>query len=408
MNVFVIPSWHPHRCWPLEGIFLHDQAVALGDLRPDWNVAVSLWGQGTRHLSLAHLRKSPRCLFDALFTRPDFERAARPNVLEFMTPALSWNERFLHGNRDAILAANRRNLDRAARRLGRIDLLHAHVSYPAGWVAMRLGAETGIPYVITEHMGPFPLEVYERADGALAPYLREPLERADGRIAVSPALCERIASFGIPRPEYVPNVVDERLYAPGPPADAGRFTFFTLCQMEPVKGIPDLLAAVAALLERSSAADRARIRFRLGGTGSRFGEFRERARRMGLDEWITWLGFMPREDARREYRNCDCFVLPSRHESFGIVLVEAGAFGKPVIATRAGGPEAIVTPETGVLVDVGRPEALAAAMLAMFRGERAYDPALIREQFVRQYSRGAVVDRLEAIYRRALQRGRDR
>ena len=403
MNVLFIPSWYPHRCWPLEGIFLHDQAVAVGELHPDWRVGVSLWGQGMRHVSIAHLRKSPRCLLDALLTRRCSEHAMQPNVVEFTTPALSWSERFRHGNRRAVLAANRRNLERAIRRFGSVDVLHAHVSYPAGWVAMKLSAETGIPFVITEHMGPFPLPVYERADGALAPFIREPLERASARIAVSPALCARIESFGIPRPEYVPNVVDERLYAPGPPPEGGCFTFFTLCQMETVKGIPDLLQAIRLLLDGLPVAARARVRFRLGGTGSQSRAFKAQARRLGLGERIAWLGFLPREEARREYRRCDCFVLPSRHESFGIVLVEAGAFGKPVIATRAGGPEAIVTPESGVLVDVGQPTALAGAMLAMMEGSRAYDASLIRERFVRQFSRAAVVGRLEEIYRRVLE-----
>jgi glycosyltransferase involved in cell wall biosynthesis len=402
MNVLFIPSWYPHRCWPLEGIFLHDQAVAVSELQPDWRIGISLWGQGMRHVSIAHLRKSPRCLLDALFTHRSSEHEIRSNVVEFTTPALSWSERFRHGNRSSVLAANRRNLERAVRRFGRVDVLHAHVSYPAGWVAMKLSAETGIPFVITEHMGPFPLPVYERADGTLAPFLREPLVRARARIAVSPALCERIESFGIPRPEYVPNVVDERLYAPGPPSDDDGFTFFTLCQMETVKGIPDLLQAIRLLLERLPAAERDRVRFRLGGTGSQFRAFQALARRLGLGKRIAWLGFLPREDARREYRRCDCFVLPSRHESFGIVLVEAGAFGKPVIATRAGGPEAIVTPETGVLVDVMQPSALAEAMRTMIEGARAYDARVMRERFLREFSRAAVVGRLGEIYRRVL------
>jgi glycosyltransferase involved in cell wall biosynthesis len=402
MNVLFIPSWYPHRCWPLEGIFLHDQAVAVGELQPEWRVGISLWGQGTRHVSIAHLRKSPRCLLDALLTHRRSEHELRANVVEFTTPALSWNERFLHGNRRAVLSANRRNLQGAIRRFGSIEVLHAHVSYPAGWVAMRLSAETGIPFVVTEHMGPFPLPVYERADGALAPFIREPLERAHARIAVSPALCARIEGFGIPRPEYVPNVVDERLYAPGLRPDGGSFTFFTLCQMETVKGIADLLEAIRLLLKKLPTAQGDRIRFRLGGTGSQFHAFQAQARRLGLEERIAWLGFLPRDDARREYRQCDCFVLPSRHESFGIVLVEASAFGKPVIATRSGGPEAIVTPETGLLVDVGQPAALAGAMLAMIEGARTYDPHLMRERFMRRFSRAAVVGRLEEIYRRLL------
>jgi len=397
MNVFVIPSWYPHRCFPLEGIFLHDQAVALADLRPRWNVAISLWNQGTGRISLEHFRRSPRCLLDAL-TAQLFERVVAPNAVEFGTPAPTWSEAWLHGNREGVLRANRCSLDRATARFGRIDLLHAHVSYPGGWIAMRLSAERGIPFVITEHMGPFPLPVYARSDGGLQPYIREPLERAHARIAVSPTLCERIASFGIPRPAYVPNLVDERLYHPVPSEAGGKFVFFTLCQMEEVKGIPDLLLAIRTLLDRLPEADRARLEWRFGGYGTQYEAFRARAGDLGLDPWLTWFGFMSREDARREYGECDAFVLASHHESFGIVVVEAAAFGKPVIATRSGGPEATIIPETGLLVAPGRPDELAAAMMSLFRGERTFDAARIREHFASRYSRPAVVAGIERAF----------
>ncbi|HEY6867448.1 MAG TPA: glycosyltransferase [Candidatus Eisenbacteria bacterium] len=405
MNLFVIPSWYPHRCHPLEGIFVLEQAAALGELRPDWTIAISRWGQGLGRISLGHARRSPRCLIDALRLRGSFERNVRDNVVEFMTFAPSWGEGFLHGNRRGILEANRRNLRRSITRFGSIDLLHAHVSYPAGWVAMEMSAELGIPYVVTEHMGPFPLKVYEHPDGSLPSFIRNPLERADARVAVSPALAERIASFGIPMPEVVPNVVDERLYSIEVPDPKAPFTFFTLGGMDPVKGFPDLLDAIARLVERLPDQDRARVRFRLGGDGPYRKAYEQQCRSLGLDPWVAWLGFLSREQARHEFHRCNCYVLASHHESFGVVLVEAMAAGKPVIATRCGGPDSIVTPANGILVDVGRPPELAEAMHAVCTGQKRYDPGLIRDGFLRQFSRAAVVDRLEGIYRRTLARG---
>ena len=123
---------------------------------------------------------------------------------------------------------------------------------------------------------------------------------------------------------------------------------------------------------------------------------------MRLDPAITWLGQLPRERAREEFARCDCFVLTSRHESFGIVFVEAGASGKPVIATRCGGPEIIVTPENGVLVEVGDLEGIARALGSMFAGARGYDAERIRSRTLERYSREAVVARLEDVYRRVL------
>jgi len=401
MNLFILPSWHPHRCFPWEGIFLVEQARAIAETRPGWNVGVSLWGQGEGFVSSAHLLHSPRCLFDALALRPG-ERELAPNLVEFTTPALWWRERTFGGNRPALLDANRRNLERAVARFGRVDLLHAHVSYPAGWLAMRLSAETGIPYVLTEHMGPFPLPVYAGRDGRLKSVLREPLERAAARIAVSPMLARTIAGYGLPEPEFIPNLVDERGYRTTAPPDSGHFTFFTLCTMDPVKGVSDLLKAAARFVGNLPERERPRVRFRIAGDGPLLASHRREARELRLDTAVTWLGQLPRERAREEFAACDCFVLTSRHESFGIVLVEAGASGKPVVATRCGGPEIIVTPENGVLVEVGDLEGIARALGSMFVGARGYDPERIRSRTLERFGREAVVARLEAVYRRVL------
>jgi glycosyltransferase involved in cell wall biosynthesis len=404
MNLFVIPSWHPHRCFPWEGSFLTEQALAIAGTRPGWKVGVSLWGQGEGFVSTAHLLRSPRCLFDALALRPG-ERELAPNLVEFTTPALWWPERALGGNKAALLDANRRNLERASGRFGPVNVIHAHVSYPAGWLAMKLGEETGIPYVLTEHMGPFPLPVYARRDGRLKDILREPLERAAARIAVGPMLARTIAGFGLPEPEFVPNLVDERLYRSEAATDPAHFTFFTLCAMDPLKGVSDLLRGAARFLGDLPERDRSRVRFRIAGDGPSLVHHQREARELRLDSYVSWLGQLPRERAREEFARCDCFALTSRHESFGIVFVEAGASGKPVIATRCGGPETIVTPENGVLLGVGDLEGIAGALRFMLENGRNYDPGQIRRQTIERYGREAVVSRLETVYRRVIEPG---
>jgi glycosyltransferase involved in cell wall biosynthesis len=268
---------------------------------------------------------------------------------------------------------------------------------------MRIGDEAGIPYVITEHMGPFPLPVYEARDGSILPFIRQPLERAGARIAVSPSLARRIGGFGIPEPEWVPNLIDERLYGGESHAPRDRFVFFTLGGMLPVKGYPDLLQAIALFLERLPEQDHSRVEFRLAGYGPCLEAYRAECRRLGLDAWVSWPGFLSREQARHEFHNCDCYVLASHHESFGVVLVEAMASGRPVIATRCGGPEAIVTPDNGILVDVGRPPQLAEAMMTMYSSARRFDPQALREAAFRTFSRPVVVDQLERIYRCVLE-----
>jgi glycosyltransferase involved in cell wall biosynthesis len=417
-HLFVVPGWYPHEpCFPLEGAFIREQAQAIAELHPERHITLSLWDQGLRELSSRHLGKYMRKLVSrptpngpGPLTEPDRSHRFTPypfpttNIVEARRPAWSWDPRWLGGNRDVILAANRDNLDRATASAGSPDVIHAHVAYPAGWIAMHLGRERGIPYIVTEHMGPFPLPRYRAGDRDLSPLVREPLENARAVIAVSPVLAGEIEAFGIRRPRFIPNLVDESQYPVTPFRTDPRFTFYTLGAMLVNKGISDLIHAAAKLMTRLDPRDRERVRFRIGGDGRDENRFRAEASRLGLGDTVEWLGLVPRDQARAGFRECDCFVLPSHHESFGIVLTEALASGRPVIATRCGGPESIVRDGTGILVPVGDVEALTQALQTMLKTARSYDPYRLREEFMSRFSRQAVVGALDAVYTEALTR----
>jgi glycosyltransferase involved in cell wall biosynthesis len=129
----------------------------------------------------------------------------------------------------------------------------------------------------------------------------------------------------------------------------------------------DVFVEAAAEVARA----RAQARFAVVG-GSSFGiepEFYEgltrRAAALGLSERIVFTGF--RKDVFRLMAACDVVCHTSRvPEPFGLVVIEAMMLGRPVIATRGGGPsEVIESNRTGVLVEPDDPRALAAAMIAL-------------------------------------------
>ncbi len=402
MNVFVVPSWYPHRCHPSEGRFVRDLALATGELRPDWRLALSLWGQGRGELSPRHVLRSPRCLLESLRDRRPRDEDLRPNVHACHRGAFSATGRLRAWTSRDLLEASRANLRRAMERWGPFHLVHAHVSYPGGWIALQLRREFGLPYVVTEHMAPFPLASYRAPGGGLPPYIREPLEQADAVMAVSGPYADRLASHRLARPEIVPNVVDERLFPLTPRSERSRFVFFTACHMEERKGVRELLRAAAHVRRELPAAEWGRLRFRLAGEGPAANAFRREAERLGLGDSVAWLGHLSQEGVRHELAACDAFALASRDESFGIVFLEAMASGRPSIATACGGPEWILTPETGIVVPVGDEPRLADALLAMVREPNRFDPSAIRASFDRRFHRRVVVDRLESVYRSAL------
>ena len=107
---------------------------------------------------------------------------------------------------------------------------------------------------------------------------------------------------------------------------------------------------------------------------------------------------------REQYRLCDVLVLPSQatSEAFGVVLIEAGACQKPVIATRLPGPSSVVVDGvTGLLAIPGDTEDLADRIrfLSTHQKEAAHMGAASRERVERLYSNRAVGDTLRQLVR---------
>jgi glycosyltransferase involved in cell wall biosynthesis len=97
-------------------------------------------------------------------------------------------------------------------------------------------------------------------------------------------------------------------------------------------------------------------------------------------------------------------VVPSRRETFSLVTAEALASGTPVVATRCGGPEEILTEETGQLTDVDDPAALAVAIDAALA--RSYDPLALRRYAVERFGSAAASNRLGRLYESVTSLGR--
>lgn len=120
------------------------------------------------------------------------------------------------------------------------------------------------------------------------------------------------------------------------------------------------------------------VRYVVVGTGEEEARLRRLAADVGVAELVQFVGYVADDRLSEYYRSCDVFIMPNREEAnhdiegFGIVFLEAGACGKPVIGGRSGGVcEAVVDGETGLLVDGEDPRAIANAVLSLLAdGER--------------------------------------
>ncbi len=127
-------------------------------------------------------------------------------------------------------------------------------------------------------------------------------------------------------------------------------------RLEPEKDVASLLSAIKTTGEAVP-----NVRCLVAGEGTERSALEAQIKALGLEQCVSLLGF--RADATALIAAADVFALPSLAEPFGLVLLEAMALARPVVATRAGGPlEIVMDGETGFLVPPLSPDALAEAL----------------------------------------------
>ncbi|MBN2848988.1 MAG: glycosyltransferase [Coriobacteriia bacterium] len=268
---------------------------------------------------------------------------------------------------------------RAAARAGGFDVVVGHYLYPTASFALEAARIAGVPLVLVSH-GTDARSVMR--DDRFGRRGREALSHADLVVAVSAALRQTLRDeVGVP--ERVPIEVvnmgfDAGRFRPDPDArhvlgvPAGERVVLFAGNLEPVKGLDVLLDAFERVIAEGGAD-----RLVIVGDGPLRGVMEERvAASSTLGECVRFAGQLPQPDLARWMAAADVFVLPSRAEGLGLVLLEAMACGTPCVATRVGGVPEILDEDCGALVAPDDPAALAAAIASvMARGKEPYSEA---------------------------------
>ena len=127
--------------------------------------------------------------------------------------------------------------------------------------------------------------------------------------------------------------------------------------LAPRKGVDILLRALPQVLREME------VKLVLAGSGNQR-DYQQLAQALGISDKAIFLGRVPDNTLRLLYSSCDLFVLPSRLEGLGIVILEAMAAGKPIVATNVGGiPELIESGQNGILVEADEEGKLASTIV---------------------------------------------
>lgn len=296
----------------------------------------------------------------------------------------------------------------------KVGLIHGHLFGPS-YSASLLGLLMKLPVVCTLHgqVDLHPKESFKRIKFGL-------LNRGASRLVfVSESLRRFFLGTGLLLSEItavIPNGVDAARFGRAPDrssraafgASDDEFLVGAVGNVRPAKGYDVLLRAAALLRARS-------VNYRfvvVGEADSDLGlRLRSLCEELGLADCVSFPGYL--RDVTPALNAFDVYAITSRSEGFSISTVEAMAAGLPVVATRCGGPEEIVDDGiTGILVNNGSPEAVAAAIESLRingRWRRELGDAA-RAAVRRRFTMDAHVQAYEALYEKCLveHRGRRR
>ncbi len=170
---------------------------------------------------------------------------------------------------------------------------------------------------------------------------------------------------------------------------------FSLQRLFPRKGLQYLVKAMPIILAKHK-----NVQFIIGGKGPERPKLEKLAEELGVKDNLIFAGFIPDDELKNYYAQSDLYALPSLYEGFGVVYVDSLCAKTPIVTTKCGGPEDIVTPETGILVEPGDEHVFADAIITALGKE--WDPEKILARS-RKYEWRTVIQQYSDAYDETMQ-----
>lgn len=386
-TILHIPSWFPSSKDPISGIFVKKMIEAIA-LDTNYKHIVVLWHESD-YLSLRRpmdfLRK-----WIKLVTKPRITTTFYNNITYINIKVFQSSPRIFGDNENRIYKAIVKEVSRCYK----IDLVHAHVSYVAGKWAHDIKKISGVPFIISEHMSPFP---FRNFSDNIKSVIKDTISSSYCVVSVSKHQAKEIQSFSRCSTIVIPNVVNEQEFNELKNAIANKnFTFITVGMISNAKGIDILLRAIMQLRVHYNRE----VKVKICGDGTILNNLIDLSKEIGVYNNIVWLGAISRDLIKKELLSSDAYVCSSRHESFGVAPIEAMACGLPIVSTKCGGPQDYVNETTGILVNNEDEIDLARGLNQMIESKERYNPLKIRDYYLSHFSSSVICKDYISLYER--------
>jgi glycosyltransferase involved in cell wall biosynthesis len=286
------------------------------------------------------------------------------------------------------------------------DLIHLHVAYPLGQVALLWKKLFGYKYVMTEHWTIYQPQNKDVLVGGLKRKIVEIANNAELIMPVSLDLQHCMEGHGVHNQfKVIYNLVNTDMFKPC--IDS---SLRTNPRRNDMQGLKKRMLHISTLRdEAKNFSGILRVVERLRQQRDDFElhvihdyeapEFKAFVKEHHLEDCVIFHGKKTSAEVAEAYQNADFFVLFSNFENLPCVIVEAFASGVPVLSTAVGGIAEILSPERGILIPQGDEEALLQGMIQMLDHSSEYDKKAIRQYALSTFSNDIIGKQIFEAYK---------
>jgi len=384
MKIFIVPSWYPSRINPKSGVFFVDHCRILQRCGNEITVIVNIIHSFNKLFTFRNLNKIQNGIL------------YKYGLKTYRKETFNWFPKIQRFTFNLYRKQLIKMFEKAFHDQGTPDFVYLFSSL---WAGAALGLwlrKRSIPYIVSEHLKEFLL-----TDGFTSfqqKCINISFVHASRILATSTSLKSSIE-------KRFPTASGKTIIVPNPAnisaykidsinhSENKYFTFVSVALLRKEKRIDILLKSFARLVSKQS-----NVKLKLVGDGPEKADLEQLVSQLDLGDHIEFLGYLDKQHVSKVLQMSNVLILSSEVETFGVALVEAMASGLPVIATRCGGPNDIITPETGILVEVNNEDALFNAMMNIIQNYDKYSHQKIREIAETKYGDQTYSQSIQNIY----------
>lgn len=384
MKVLVVPTWYPT-----------GEDKLMGNYHKEFTEALNEFGVEANMLFIDRQRLSKP--FKYFFSNKK-ELEQEENYRVYKYKMLNWAPISFKIQQKMYLNKLKKAYKNYVKIEGKPDIIHAHVTVPAGYAACKLGKKYNIPVIVTEHCAK--LERFFE-DGQFKKYGEFVLKNS--QYSTVSNYMKKYMQQHTDNCIVLPNLVDTSIFNNNKKRRLEKtFRLVSVCALRDGKKIDNIFMAMSNMIKKGNK----NIHLDVVGDGFFEDYYKQQCKDLKLERYVSFLGRKTKEEISEILIKEHALIISSEIESFAIPGIEALASGIPVISTKCLGPEEYINNKCGALCEVNDIPSLVSAIEKVQKNYDKYDPKYLKS-VAKKFSKEEIIPNAIKIYNKLIKQNKN-